>query len=264
LNGFISVPNGGKSTMAHHLLVQCFKHKKYVHITCVEDRPKSFLCKLTAALTGIPVWRLRKEFNNLTSIEKAQIADAKKLMQEYMKVEFVYGQSVETIQKSKLDYDLACKAKGRPAPVVDIIDYTGHIAGRSAGDKMYEKMRVAYGARKDFALANNKIAFDFAQVNRDGTRRMNTDEILTMSDLAGSFDISQIFDNIISINRSMIDRSDHKAILHICKSRDGEAGGQFKVRTDFSTARWHMNECEWMNAPADFVRSLQGTLASNG
>ena len=259
LNVFISTPNGGKSTMCHHLITQCFRAKKKVHVTCVEDRPKSFLAKLTAAWTGIEVRRLRKEFLTLTTSEKEQIGRLKLLMKEFLKVDFVYGQSVELIQKAKLEYDLECKVKGIPVPVVDIIDYTGHIAGRCAGDKMYEKMRTAYGARKDFALSNNKISFDFAQVNREGTKRMKGNEVLTMGDLAGSFDIAQVCDNIISINRDLLDTMSHKAILHICKSRDGEVGGSFKVGTKFHIAQYDMNDCEWINADKDYVRSIMAS-----
>jgi replicative DNA helicase len=254
LNVFISMPNGGKSTMCHHIIKRCFEAQKRVHVTCVEDRPKSFLCKLTACITGIPVSRLRKEFRSLTTDELTQVRRVKELMAKYLKVDFVYGQGVDLIHKTKLEYDLECKVKNIAAPVVDIIDYTGHIAGRSVGDKMYEKMRAAYGARKDFALANNKIAFDFAQVNREGTKRANGDDNLTMADLAGSFDISQVCDNIISINRNMLDRSDHKATLYVAKARDGEAGGIFKVGTKYHVAQYDMASCSWENAPQDYVR----------
>lgn len=256
LNVFISTPNGGKSTMCHHIIVQCFKAKKKVHVTCVEDRPKSFLSKLTAAWTGIEVRRLRKEFNNLTTQEKEQIQELKKLMKLYLKVDFVYGQNVDLIHRSKLEYDLECKVNGWTVPVVDVIDYTGHIAGRSDGDKMYEKMRTAYAARKDFALANNKIAFDFAQVNREGSKRMKGNEVLTMADLAGSFDIAQVCDNIISINRDLLDRMSHKAILHICKARDGDVGGSFQVGTKFHIAQYDMDDCTWINAEKDYVKSM--------
>lgn len=263
LNVFTSPPNGGKSAMCHHLIAQCFRHRKRIHVTCVEDRPRSFLCKLTAAWTGIEVRRLRNEYRNLTADEKLKVEQVQQLMKAYLKVDFVYGQSVEMIQKTKLDFDLECKVKGIPAPVVDIIDYTGHIAGRTLGDKMYEKLRTAYGSRKDFALANNKICFDFAQINREGSKRgPRGDELLTMSDLAGSFDIAQVCDNIISINRNMLDRSDHKATLHVCKARDGEAGGSFQVGTKFHLAQYDMADCTWVNPPSDYVRNLQAELGN--
>lgn len=261
LNVFISMPNGGKSTMCHHIIKRCFEQRKKVHVTCVEDRPKSFLCKLTACITGIPVSRLRKEYRSLTSSELADIERVKKLMAEYLKVDFVYGQGVDMIHKAKLEYDLECKVKGNPAPVVDIIDYTGHIAGQSYGDKMYEKMRTAYGARKDFVLANNKIGFDFAQVNREGTRRANGDDSLTMADLAGSFDIAQVCDNIISINRNMVDRTEHKATLYVAKARDGEAGGIFRITTKYHIAQYDMNNAEWANASQDHVNDLKRIMS---
>ena len=50
LNLFISPTNGGKSMMTQHVLRQCVKQKLYAHITCVEERPKSFTRRMVACL----------------------------------------------------------------------------------------------------------------------------------------------------------------------------------------------------------------------
>jgi hypothetical protein len=262
LNVFFSTTNGGKSTMGHHLITRCIQMGKYVHITCVEDRPRSFLCKITSALTGINATRLRKQYHTLTTSELQLIEVAKKQISKYVKVDFVYGQGVEFVQRLKLEYDMECKAKDKPVPEVDIIDYTGHISRHSVGEKGHEKMRHAYGVRKDFALANNKICFDFAQVNREGMKNINgksqhkESSVLTMADLAGSFDVSQVCDSMISINRSDEDRLNYTATLHIAKSRDGEAGGIFRVGTRFDIARYIMSDCVWENAPQELFKVL--------
>jgi hypothetical protein len=263
LNVFFSTPNGGKSSMAHHILTRCIEMKKYAHITCVEDRPRSFLCKLTAAITGINATKLKKQYDSLTTDERRLVEEAKVKINTYIKVDFIYGQGVEFVQRLKLEYDMECRSKNKPVPTVDIIDYTGHIARHSQGEKGFEKMRHAYGVRKDFALANNKIAFDFCQVNREGMKSINgkgapgsSNSVLTMSDLAGSFDVSQVCDTMISINRSDEDRLNYTSTLHIAKSRDGEAGGIFRVGTRFDIARYVMSDCVWENAPKNLLNVI--------
>src|SRR5690606_15820435 len=108
-------------------------------------------------------------------------------------------------------------------PLINICDYTGHIAESSSGDKTYEKMRNAFAERKNYALIHNKICFDFAQVNREGSKNQYIDKILTHNDLAGSFNLAQVCDNIISLNRTQQDRIDYTSQLHVCKARDGIA-----------------------------------------
>lgn len=258
LTGFISVTNGGKSMMMQHLLRMCVKQKKTVHITCVEDRPKSFARRMIASLTGIPMKKLKTQFHSLTPEDMALIEAAKIDIKKYIQVDFVYGESIASVHKRKLDYDIERKAMGLPPYDVDIVDYTAHIASASPGDKKYEKIHTAYKERKDFVLKHNKIGFDAAQINREGTKSLGSEKPLSQEDLAGSFDMAQVFDTIISLNRWPALRDNNEAILHLCKGRDGAVGGQFKVKTDFSRARWLMSQ-EIYTSPsngADVVQAI--------
>jgi hypothetical protein len=219
----------------------CIKQKKTAHVTIVEDRPKSFARRLIASITGIPIRRLKNEFHMLTSEENALIAAAKKAIDEYIRVDFIYGESVDAIQKRKLDYDAERKMKGLEPYLVDVMDYTGHIAHLSTGDKKYDQIHRAYSSRKDFALKREKIMFDFAQINREGLKRLEDEShFLTHADLAGGFDMSAVCDTIISINRTSKQRDVNKATLYVCKGRDESAGAKIEVVTDFARARWHM------------------------
>jgi hypothetical protein len=185
---------------------------------------------------------VRKETDSLTDHERALIAQAKKDLQDWVRVDFVYGQGVDSIHKMKQEYDMFCMSRGIPVPIVDIVDYTGHIARLSPGDKMYEQLRNAYASRKDYMLSAGKIGFDFAQVNREGNKRLNEEKPLTMADLAGSYDLSQVCDNIISINRSDLLRESNQALLHVTKSRDGQVGDSYTVKTRFDIARYDMED----------------------
>ena len=258
LNLFISVTNGGKTMLAHHLIRQCLTLRIPAFVACVEDRKDSFIRKAVACYTGIPMSALKRP-NDLTQSQVNQIEEFMRLFDDYIRVEFMYGDSVDTVHKAAMEYDMECKLRGqeRKIPIVNIVDYTGHIAGRSLGDKTYEKMRCAYGARKDYALKHKKICFDFAQVNREGGKKLGDSHHLTQTDLAGAFDIAQVCDNIITINRGEKEISTQTCVLYLTKCRDGAAGVKIRVGTDFSHARYNMKDWDIENAPANVAEELQ-------
>lgn len=252
LNYFIGYTGGGKSQMCHHLIRKCLESQKYVHVSVVEDREKSFAYRVVAALTGIPIRRLMKEFNLLTQNELKAFNNAIQQMKTYLRVDFIYNQSVDVVHKAVLDKDMECELRGLPKSEVHIVDYTGHISRFSPGERDHTKMRNAYGARKDFALQHSKICFDFAQVNREGhkkkeDKKRDGNALLTLSDLAGSYDIAQVGDNIISINRTDEDISNNTAQLYLCKTRDGRSGSVFRIKSDFETARYDFDSLVWSN-----------------
>lgn len=244
--------------MCHHLIRQCLKNKIPAFVSCVEDRYDSFIRKAVACYTGIPMHALKRP-QDLTASQVLQIEEFQKLMDEYIRVEFIYGESVDACHKAALEYenDLKLQKKHHRVPVVNIIDYSGHISGRSGGDKMYEKMRAAYGSRKDFALKYNKICFDFAQVNREGGKRLGDSHHLTQTDLAGAFDIAQVCDNIITINRNSEDVTKESCVLYLTKCRDGAAGVKIRVKTDFARARYDMEQWDIEGGPESILADLR-------
>lgn len=239
LTVFIAPTGGGKSAMCHHILRRAIAQKMYVHLFCVEDRYKSFLYKFLAAQTGIQINRLKK-MDGLSSQERLDIKLAIQNLNEYVKVQFIYGHSIETIHQISNEYDSMQRASGKPVPIIHIVDYTMHIAGFSRGEKTHEKIRTAYADRKNFVLKHNKIGFDFAQVNREGNKRLREEALISHADLAGSYDLSQVCDNIISINRSAQDMQMFTATLHIAKARDGELVNRINIKTQFDKSRFDM------------------------
>jgi hypothetical protein len=237
LNVFIAATGGGKSVMAHHILVRCIKQKIHAHITVVEDREKSFFSKLMSALTGIEASRIKQHFGSLTIEERGKIKQAIADVETYITIDFCYSYGIDQIHQIKLEADEEKRRLGLPVPAVDIVDYTGHIAKYSKGDKKHEQMHLAYSARKDFALKYDKICVDFAQVNREGGKRHRDSETLGITDLAGSYDLSQVCDLIISINRSEKDKADNQAVLSLEKTRDG-VGRKFIVKTNFASMQY--------------------------
>jgi hypothetical protein len=245
---FVGSTGSGKSQMSHHIIRMAIQQRKYVHCAVLEDTLESFMRKEIASLTGIKVDRLRefkKPGKSITDKEKELIIQAKASLAEYVKVDLMYGMSTENIHQLKLEYDAERVAKGKEPYSIDIVDYTGHVADKSGNqsNQMYEKMRIAFGMRKDFCLLNGKTGFDFAQVNRPGETKKEAGFMLKLSDVAASFDILQVCDNVITINRSPDDKDDNNATLLVVKARDGvyKKNG-YKVGTEFDRSRWDMNK----------------------
>jgi DnaB-like helicase C terminal domain len=239
LNLIIGATGGGKSVWAHHILRRCITQKIHAHIFCVEDREESFLYKFIACQTGIPMRDLKMKYGVLSDEQKSSIRRSLDDFEKYITVDFFYGRGVDEIHQKSLERDTEKRVKGIQVPIVHIVDYTGHISSFSSGDKKFEQMRNAYGARKDFALKHDKICFDFAQINREGGKKM-AEDIITHNDLAGAFDIAQVCDNIISVNRGKQDIEEKNAVLMICKARDGESGVRQKIKTMFECNRYDM------------------------
>ena len=243
LHLFIGATGSGKSMMTHHLLARSIEQRLTAHVAIVEDKPQSFMRRLIACVTGIDLNRLRYKRNLLTNEEKNSIKLAQQDIAKYIKIEFIYGESLDSIHRKKIEYDAERIAKGLDQYDVDIVDYTGHIAEKDRGDKTYEKMRNAYASRKDFALINNKITFDFAQVNRGGFQKKEGGGALNHGDLAGSYDLSQVCDNIITINVTPDEKVKNDARLCLTKVRDGVLNEKgHKIGINFRCARYEMRK----------------------
>lgn len=244
LHLFCGSTNSGKSMMSQHLISRSIEQKMYVHIAVVEDRPKSFLRRLIANISGIEMNRLKNQQNtSFTSDEMRSITSAKALINHYVKIDYAYGESLDTIHRRKLDYDAERSAKGQKPYDVDIVDYSGHIADKSQGDKAYEKYRNAFASRKNFALVYNKVAFDFAQLNREGHKKKEAKLQASHGDLAGAYDLSQVCDNIIVLHRAVNDFENNDVTLLVTKVKDGALiQGGYKVGAEFARARWNMTK----------------------
>lgn len=242
LSVFASAPGTGKSQLNSHLIQNCIKQKKYVYVTIVEDRKKTFLPRVLSGICNISVKRLKTEFNQLTPEEMNRFNTAVRLMRTYVKIDFLYDSTVAEVHQRKVQWLKYCTLHNLPKPSVDIVDYSGHIACTSAGDRSHEKYLAAYTVRKNFALKNGIVAIDFAQINREGSKKMSGDGIITKDDLASSFDLSRVCDNIFTINRNDEQKAKNKAIIYMAKVRDGGTidGCKFEVETDFDRGNYLM------------------------
>jgi replicative DNA helicase len=250
LNIMAAGSGSGKSQWATHLVRQSIAQGHYISMTCVEDRPETVLPRLLACLTGIPVKKLQRYYNTLTPEEKISVAKAQKKLKKHLRLSFIYGESVDVIHAHKIEEDARCQLAGLPTSSICIIDYSQHISAKSIGNAMWERIESSYRERKTFALKYKKIVFDFIQINREGLRQANASEnkLLTLSDVAGSFNVVTVCDSVLSLNRNDLNIASDTATIYVAKSREGGRGLSFSVGTEFEKARFNFDECNKENA----------------
>ena len=245
LNVLAAVTNSGKSQFAVHLVRQAIPQGHYISMTCVEDRAETVIPRLLAGLTGIPIKKFQRYYSTLTVEEKTALAKAHKMLKKYLRLSFIYGESLDVIHAQKEEEDARCQLAGLPAATVDIIDYTQHISSKSLGNAQWERIENAYRDRKTFALKHKKIVMDFVQVNREGAKQANATEakLLTVSDVAGSFNLTTVCDSLLTLNRSDLDIANNSATIYVAKAREGGRGKSFTVGTEFDKARFNFDAC---------------------
>lgn len=250
LNGFMAVSGGGKSQMCTHLIAQCVRQKLRVHVVSVEEEDRLFATRLVAAVSGVESKSILHGVKGLSPKDKIEYDKAVEAIKKYVILEFIYDKGLEEIHRIKRECFEGISRRQQEAKysggisteeevVVDIVDYSGHLAGQASGDKMHEKMLEVYKMRKNFALKHKLIAFDFIQPNRDGTKKENDSGVLRSTDIAGGFDMIRVFDNLISINRGPRDIETKSARLYVDKSRSGDLKGKtWQVNTEFNKGRF--------------------------
>lgn len=254
---FLGSTGTGKSTMAAHIVRRCIEQELYVWVGVLEDAKNTFIERILSAISYVPRSTIKNK--TMTKEQKEAVSVAYNKLLKYCKVQFIRARDIDTIHKYAIEYDAECDSKKKPKPVVNIVDYTGHIAAKSAGDKTYEQYRAAYAARKDYALKHNKICFDFAQTNRAGAldNKNKDNNILGLTELASSYDLAQVADYIISLNRSERDAQQRVTRLFVAKARDCRSNFTSIWGDDFEYGRFIAN---WEKIQASAQNDLEKNL----
>lgn len=243
LNLFVAMTGGGKTMCTVHLVRQAIKQQKYIYVAVVEDRKVSFLRRLYASMTDIPLNRL-KNFHNLNPADRKKMLDAQQKLKKYVTVEFIYGQPPDFINARMKELITLRKSKGQPAYEAAVIDYLQHIAPIGSGESEHQKLSMAMARLKDFALEQNLAIFTHQQINRDGARTTTKGDggLIGMAELSTSFQVSFVCDTIISINRTEKMKEADEALFLVLKGREGSTDKKYIVKTRFDKAQYHMDD----------------------
>jgi replicative DNA helicase len=121
---------------------------------------------------------------------------------------------------------------------VVIDDYPANLMSRAHANQKLERRHTLANNYRQFSSLGDELGLHMIlpmQVNRSGyTKAKNGDELLGQDDVAEAFEVCQIADNVISINRSDEDKKNKTVRLYIDKNRAGETGSVFWSQTDLS------------------------------
>lgn len=117
-----------------------------------------------------------------------------------------------------------------------IIDYADIMSSPSKYHEKRHELGAIYRALRNLGVEYKIPVCTATQMNRGSLSKLESGRLLDESDIAESYDIMRILDTAVSINSSVEDRHNNRAILYVVKNRDGDIGQKIKFYIDWSKA----------------------------
>ena len=121
-------------------------------------------------------------------------------------------------------------------PDVLIIDYADIMSSPSKYKEKRHELGSIYRAVRNLGVEYKIPVCTATQMNRGSLTKLEAGKLLDESDIAESYDIMRILDTAVSINSSIDDRHNNRAILYVVKNRDGDIGQKVKFYIDWAKA----------------------------
>lgn len=126
-------------------------------------------------------------------------------------------------------------AKGFKADAL-IVDYADIMrSGAKYNDRRFE-LDTIYQELRNIGIEFNIPVITATQLNRDGLKELTAGGILTEEHIAESYGIARHVDCAVTINATPQDNANNQSTVYVCKNRDGESGGSFRMFVDFRKA----------------------------
>lgn len=121
-------------------------------------------------------------------------------------------------------------------PDVLIVDYADIMSSPSKYHEKRHELGAIYRALRNLGVEYKIPICTATQMNRGSLIKLESGKLLDESDIAESYDIMRILDTAVSINSSVEDRHNNRAILYVVKNRDGDIGQKIAFYIDWSKA----------------------------
>jgi hypothetical protein len=232
--------NAGKtSTVVSVVAANVMKDKKVLFMTH-EQKEGDIVMKITSCITGKTKTELVQLYQTNLPLYKQILARIDKSLtyKSYIKPGKMYVEDVLFYIEQAQENMVANKGQGYDLIVVD---YPGKLMPKSTSkdSKKHDTMMQVYNEFLMLARKHNFHVLTPAQTNRDGLKAASGEErYLDQGDVADSFGIMQIADNVITINRRF-DNTMPTIGFALVKSRSASTGWVYTSKPRFDIARTH-------------------------
>jgi KaiC/GvpD/RAD55 family RecA-like ATPase len=267
LTVFMGPSNSGKTSALVTIAAANIKMKKRIIYFTHEQKDKDIRKKVIQSITGISLndindWmRLaNKDGTMSTEAQRSdigqQILAAEVILEEYL-VYIPYSKAGEmhvenVINEIKLQQEKLIATKGKGFDML-IEDYPAKLQSKAFNTRKADsriEMEYVYDQFQILAKELNLHSLVAAQTNREGFKMSNKQNssgekrLLDQGDIAESFGVVRIADNVITINRGTEEIKNGTVIFNISKSRSNSTGHQFKSLTKMDRSMTHSPSLE--------------------
>jgi replicative DNA helicase len=223
--GLIMAPPGaGKTTSLVNIgysLAGLYGGANVLHVSA-EMLQYKVLAKYAVRVTGIPLKRGDSEVEN--KVLQALETKAQKRLRGRLRVIYLEDKRVMAI-RTLID---KLQAEGFETDAL-IVDYADLLHTKHRNEKRFELADISRELR-DLGASRNIPVWSATQAGRQALGK----EVITMADVAEAIEKAAIADVIISICQTPDEKKLGTGRLFMAKVRDGEGGGTFPVKIDFS------------------------------
>ena len=121
-------------------------------------------------------------------------------------------------------------------PDVLIVDYADIMCPTSKYHEKRHELGSIYKSLRNVGVEFNIPVVTATQMNRSSLSKLESGKILDEQDIAEAYNIMQILDAAVSINSTVEDRNNNRALLYAMKNRDGDIGTKIKFYIDWTKA----------------------------
>lgn len=248
--------NAGKTTSVVSIIAQNILMRKFVLLITHEQKDedikhKIYQCMTRSTSEQLDPSRLESDESRLRNLNfVSQLLEIYLVHVHWIKpgkmmvedvVDMINLRQEKMISREIKNGDFTFKEFGKGFDLL-VDDYPAILKSRALNSKnlsSHEEKGYIYRQFLELGRHHKFHVLVPSQTNRTGFKNSSedSDHVLGQGDIADSFAISQVTDNLITINRGPTDKAKNQVRYYVDKSRSGPTGIMFVTKTDFATSR---------------------------
>lgn len=239
--------NSGKTTTVVTIVAANVKFDRKVLFITHEQKPEDIRAKLYLSATGIPGDQLSHLRSHPELLARAEVAYEEFFSKNltyisHLKPGDMYVESVMNLIATQQE-SLMARNGGQGYDLV-VVDYPGKLKSKTYTGRNVQTWDEQAYIYNQFVVAAGYYRFHAllpVQSNREGFKvnRGDADRFLDAGDVANSYGITQVVDNILTIRRNDAEKQKNIINFYLSKSRLSETGWVFQSMSDMALSRSH-------------------------